>query len=317
MNTTLKLSTIALLAALLSGTSVSALSINLGGGDAPLVDLGNGNNADATISVDTGTALGGGSSSTGNIDAAVNLGLGSNGGSDASVVNSGGTGGLLNLGGDGGLANLGSHDDSEDADLLDIETGGRNGSGNGRLLDLANADATLNLGGNGRLLDLGTSNAPTARISINTDPIITGSTGNGRTGTGPVGTNGTNASGLGGVGSVGGSAGSRGPQAIPPVACLTMDDKQVAQLVTGHEYGRATFNSWSDTRSLQVVELNLCNGADTEISAAVASDANVARLQTFLAGQVKVKAGLKSEGHAPGDVIAADNKGSVLIVYVL
>ena len=90
----------------------------------------------------------------------------------------------------------------------------------------------------------------------------------------------------------------------------------LAQLVNRHEYGRTTFNSWANARSLRVVEVNVCDGSDARVSEAIAGDANIARLQAFFAAQAKVRAGLQSQGHTPGDVIAADHDGSVLIVYV-
>ena len=63
-----RLSTIALFAAALAVTPAAALSLNLGG-SGPLVDLGNGNNADATVSVDTGNLLGGSGNGDDTIDA--------------------------------------------------------------------------------------------------------------------------------------------------------------------------------------------------------------------------------------------------------
>ena len=115
MKKTIKLSTIALLTTALTALPAYALSLNLGGGNDPVVDLGNGNNADATVSVDTGNLLDGGSSGAdADVDATVNLNLGNaggdlggDGGLVGGIVNDGGDGGVVNLGGSGGLVNLG------------------------------------------------------------------------------------------------------------------------------------------------------------------------------------------------------------------
>jgi hypothetical protein len=148
-----RLSTIALLAALAVSPAVAA-SINLGG-SGPLVDLGNGNNADATLSVDTGNLLGADDGDDTSAGGTVDLNLGDITGDDG-VLDLGGDDGLLNLGGDDGLLDLGG-----DGDLLDL--GGDGGlhdlGGDGGVVDLADIDLgdgdLLDLGSEGELLDLG------------------------------------------------------------------------------------------------------------------------------------------------------------------
>ena len=61
----------------------------------------------------------------------------------------------------------------------------------------------------------------------------------------------------------------------------------------------------------------LLSGSSADVTAAADGNANIARLQAFLAAQAKVKAGLQSKGYDAGDVIAADHSGAVLIVYVI
>jgi hypothetical protein len=145
----LKLSAIALLTTALTVVPAYAVSLNLGGGDAPVVDLGNGNNANATVGVDTGNVLGGGGSDT-NGDAAVDLNLGDIGGNNdnndnlGNVVDNDGDGGLVNLGGNNDLIDLNSEGDG----VIDL-------GGNGDLLDLGTDGDLLDFGGDGNLLDLG------------------------------------------------------------------------------------------------------------------------------------------------------------------
>jgi hypothetical protein len=64
------------------------------------------------------------------------------------------------------------------------------------------------------------------------------------------------------------------------------------------------------------VEVNICDEISGNVDLAVEASSNVAQLQAFLAGQVKVREGLQQTGHTPDDVIAADPAGDVLVVYV-
>lgn len=134
-----KLSAIALLTTALTAVPAYALSLNLGG-NGPLVDLGNSNNADATVSVDTGNILGGGNNGDAGANAAVDINLGSIGGDgDGGLL---GSNSLIDLGGDDNVDAVIDLDLGTDGDLLDL-------GGDGGLIDLAD------LGGTGDLLDLG------------------------------------------------------------------------------------------------------------------------------------------------------------------
>ncbi len=189
MRKSLKLSAIALLTTAMTALPAYALSLNLGG-DEPLVDLGNDNNADATVSVDTGDVLGDDDDGGADADAAVEVNLNdiggdSSGGTLDTVVDDDGDGGLVNLGGDGDLVDLNSNGDSVvdmggDGDLLELGSSGdlldlgggplldltgdpATGAvieadlGGGDLLDTGETGSLLNLGGSGDLLDLGSS----------------------------------------------------------------------------------------------------------------------------------------------------------------
>ena len=67
---------------------------------------------------------------------------------------------------------------------------------------------------------------------------------------------------------------------------------------------------------MNVVEVDLCDDVAANIQLAVEASANVDRLQDFLAAQAKVRAGLQQTGHSTEDVIAADDAGDTLVVYV-
>lgn len=305
------------------GDLIDLAGLNLG--DGSLLDLSGNDDVDAAIEIDLGD---------GDL-----LDLGSTGG----IGGIGGTGGLLDLGGDGDLLDLGG-----DGDLLDL-----GGSTQLLALDLGgtNVDADLNLdGGDEPIVDVtisndegglagtgvlpnteteatvGGGNAATVKITDTSDDDSgNGGGGNGGGGNGGGG-NGNGGNGSGGNGNGSGGSGSGGAGngggdgslfATNGAACLTLTPAQVDELIRRHVYNRATFNSWASAQSLRVVEVDLCAGEMAEVAAAAGADANVARLQAFLAAQAKVRAGLQSKGHAPGDVIAADHSGEILTVYVI
>lgn len=426
----LKLSAIVLLTTAVGVLPASALSLNLGGGSGPLIDLGNDNNADATLGIDTGNLLGGsggeddGASVDGGVTVNLSNVLGSGGGEGGlldlggtgNVLDLGGTNGLIDLDGNGPLLNLGNDDDAAllnlggSGDLLDLggtgnvlDLGGEGGLldlgagfldlgdgavdlallgdddvidlsstggiGAGRLIDLDGTDPLLNLGaddneallnlgstddlldlGNGGLLDLGGTDELVAANVLGTDisaDVLNGDsiadinigTGNGGLlgtgllggtdvnvaiggGSGGAGGGGTGGGGNGGNGGNGGGGGNGGSggsliAAAGDDACLSLSANELKQLVNRHNYSRATFNSWASASQLKVVKVDLCEGQMEKVAMSVGGDANIARLQAFLAAQAKVSAALQSQGYSPSDVIAADHDGSVLIVYVI
>lgn len=393
MKNTIRLSTIALLAAALAVTPASALTINLGGNE-PLVQLGGSDDSGAAVSVETDDLLGGsgggilgGSDGGGSNDtnATVDLDLGNTTGA--------GTGTLLDLGGssggqlldfgDGYLLDLSGNDETDAVVDLDLtSTGGIGETGN--LLDLGGSGRVLSLTGTSGdedvLLDLGNTDVvgdvnlendddPTARVDLigndgvarsgllrGTDGLVTlggdnaatislsdsgdDGTGGDGTGTGSDGGDGTGNGGDGdgdGAGNAGAaSAGSNtaGTMAASSrtatnttartnlranagaTACLDVGANQIGQLVDRHTYDEQTFKAWADARSMKIVEVDICDRAVAQVETALDGSANIARLQAFLASQAKVRAGLQSTGYTTNDVIAADDGGDTLIVYV-
>ena len=67
---------------------------------------------------------------------------------------------------------------------------------------------------------------------------------------------------------------------------------------------------------MNVVEVDICDEVEANIDLAVEASANVDRLQNFLASQAKVRLGLQQTGYTTDDVIAADDAGETLVVYV-
>ena len=308
MKTNLKLSTVALLAAMLTTLPATAAVINLGGdgNNGGLVNLGGAGGSNTNALVDTGNLLGN-SGNNPNSNASTGL-LGTSGNPATATVNLGGTRtgstGALNLFGTG----------NDDPTTANVNLGGTGSGTNGNvLLDLfggdgnaaPNANVTLgspgNVAGNGTLIDL---------------------FGNGTGGTN--GSNGANGSNGGAIFGTGGNSGSgsttisSGGIRVASLdtrtgACFTPNAQQIAKLSARHVYGPATFSTWKGVASIKIVDVGVCNNA----AASLTSQPNIDHLQSYLDGNAALRAGLGKAGHAPGDVVAVDRSGSDLVVYVM
>lgn len=306
----LKISAIALTAAMFV-TGASAASINVGGGNGGLVNLGGGS--------------GGGSTANATVD----------------LGNGGGNGGLLNLGGPGNDATVDLNLNDPNANTATIDLGNTLGNGgtnatvdlgggtNGSLVNLFGTGnpttATVNLGGadgtNGSaLLDLfgNGGDGVNADVALNTGTLVDlFGNGNGDGGTGATGGSGSGSSGggLSGPGNGGSTIVRGGVTTVRAFStkCFTPNASQIEKLANRHVYGNATFATWAGSSNLKIVDVGLCNGAGTAISA----NANVDRLQSFVASNAVLKASLGKAGHGPGDVIGADKNGQTLTVYVM
>lgn len=151
MSRSIKLSTIALLAAMLVSAPAHAVSLNLGGDDSgTLLDLGGDAGVEANVNVNAGDVLGSGGNTTADVN--VNLGGGTSGSSPTSVDAN------VNLGGSNSTnanvtVNTGG---GSDDDLLDLF--GDPVTANVNLGGGSDANVTIDIGGvggdDGDLLDL-------------------------------------------------------------------------------------------------------------------------------------------------------------------
>ena len=76
-------------------------------------------------------------------------------------------------------------------------------------------------------------------------------------------------------------------------------------------------SGWASSKSMKIIEVDLCTSAKDRLEGKLSADANIQRLQDYLAGNSVLRAALKQKGHSTGDVIAVDKKGTTLIVYVM
>jgi hypothetical protein len=320
---TLKLSTIALLTAMLAGAPVGAASLNLRGGDASLLSLG-GSGTSSVITLDTGNLLSGSTGGSGSNSTLVDATLGGSGSSEGALledatasvkVDLGGSsdsGTLLDLFGDGGdpivaSVNLGASDGTTANVLLDLFG---NGSDSSAKLSLDNGQSVGGLSGTdgGAILDLFGNQGPNG--------------GNRGSGTGQEG-NGSSTGGIGGSetsgnGAVGSGTGLRvasidAHATANAKACFSPDTAQIAKLVSRHQYGPATFSAWASVKSLKIINVGLC----TRAAATITGEPNIGHLQAFISGNATIRAGLTKQGHSPSDVIAVDKSGNTLVLYVI
>ena len=94
------------------------------------------------------------------------------------------------------------------------------------------------------------------------------------------------------------------------------DNTQLSTLLNRHDY-TASMAGWSGASNVQIVEIALCNDAKLRVAEAAAANANYLALQRFIANQPAIRAGLRSSGYGLDDVVAVDNGGGKLIVYVI
>ena len=318
MKTNFRLSTVALLAAMLTTLPASAAVINLGGdgSNGGVLNLGGNGGSNTNAVVDTGNLLGNNGNNP-NSTVTTDL-LGTGDGSDPTTAN-------VNLGGTGTTGNrinlFGTGND--DPTTANVDLGGTGSGTNGNvLLDLFGSDGTTSPNGNvtlgtpGDVAGLGTGDGTLIDLFGDGSDGGTGGTGAG----GTNGTNGTNGGSTFGVGGSGGSGGtiSAGGRRVASLdsrtgACFTPNAQQIAKLSSRHTYEPATFSTWSGATSIKVVDVGVCDNA----AASLTSQPNIDRLQAYIDGNAALKAGLGKAGHSSGDVVAVDRTGQNLVVYVM
>jgi hypothetical protein len=247
----------------------------------------------ASLDVDLGGLLGGNNTDT----ATVTVGGSSSGGIDADV----------NLGGNPGGSN-GTLLDLFGNELVTADLSAPNGSSTIDLL--GGGDTTVVVGGPGIIDDLFGSGVTTAQVGLglpDADGVVEDLFG-------PL-SGGNGGGGNGGNGGGGGNGSGGGVQvaALGNVdACYSPNSMQIDKLANRHVYTAETFASWRGATTLKIVRINLCDAAGARIE----GNANVAALQNYLASFPAFSARLKAKGFAPDDVIAVDRTGNTLIVYV-
>lgn len=332
------LSIIALLAAAVLATNAGAATVNLGGSGTSLLSIGGSGSSAATVDVN----LGGGndSNASSDIEATVNvntggdlLNLGGSSGTDATVtINSGGgggTGSLLDLGGTGsettatvdlgdtGSATVDLFGTGDDATAT-VDLGGASGSGVLDLFGNEGSSGTVSIGGT----DLGGLDVvdTVAGVSDLVDLFGVDISGD------SVGSGGSGGSGGDGDNPLIPGPGLFGPGNGTDVAsvdsdfnsaCFMPNDAQIAKLIARHTYTQSLMRSWAGTTKLKVVKVALCASARSSLGGLLADNANISRLQDYLARFPAIAAGLKKQGASAGDVIAVDRSGKTLVVYVI
>ena len=229
MRTSLKISAIAVIAAMFLTVPASAVTLNLGGtGSGGVINFG-GSNTDPNVDILTNGSVNDGSPN----GTATSNALNNGGGPTTAALNLGGTGGpsdangnvLLDLFGPGNgndaavaLGSGGGTDGGAALDLFGNGSGGGSGAG----------------GGTGSGDDLFGPSGGTSRAS-----------GTGLTGTGIR------------VASLDNNANAK---------CFAPDPTQIARLTSRHDYSAVTLSDWVNASSISIVTTNLCDGARNAIT---------------------------------------------------
>lgn len=320
----LKISTLAILAGMLTTMPAAALDVNLGDGSGGLLNVNGSGGDNSTVNLDTGTGnlLGGsdGTDAIANVDlggapeATVDLGATNGSGPDATVdlggVGGAGDGTLLDLFGPGStdpttaninLGNVGGTGSTNGNVLIDL-FGGGSGSGQTAAVTLGSGDADGNV-----LIDLfgpGTGSDGSGGSAGSTGGGSGSATGGGSVSTGGTGLGVRTNSAVGvKVASLDANAG----------ACFTPNAEQVAKLVNRHAYADSIFATWNGIASIKVVNVGVCDSA----AGSITGNANIGRLQSFVNSRPALRDSLGKLGHTPSDVIGIDKNGRTLTVYVL
>jgi len=296
-----------------SGSSSSAIGVNISGSG----DLLNGSDTDALV--DLGVNGGAKDGSSAILSGGRLVDLGEDGDADVNLDLFGQPGGAgqtyaakVNLG-DGGqddvILDLFGGDGGSDATTAQVIFGGSRAAGSAT--DLAGDDAVmLDLFGTG-----GTDSVQTASIAPRSS---TGADAdNGGDGTevfAPAAPGGTQPmprplpAGAGGLAKA-------GIATTGTVKCFSPDATQIDNLLGRTDYSVALTTSWKDADNVKLVPINLCAGARADLDAALAADANIGFLHSAVAGDAEITAAL-DPGYTPDDVLAVDQSGDELTVYV-
>jgi hypothetical protein len=314
------------LAALLA-TPAGALSLNLGGGSDGLINLGGDSSADSSsstsVNVTTNGLANGDDDGTllnlfGNGSTVADIGLGTGDTTTHGTVTIGDNDDLLvDLFGPSGTA---AGDTSASASIGGLGLG--DGAAGGDLLDLfgssnsTETSGTIQLGGLGtdELLNLfGPGSGSGAGAGAGSGAGAAGGSGSGAGGGMAVPSEPAHPGFVGGIGT-GVQVADLGK--APAKACFVPDETQVSTLLNRHSYADASPN-WAGISEVQIVEIGVCPDAKLRIAEAASANANYFALKGFVSGQDAIRASLLKSGHAIGDVVAVDQNGSKLIVYVI
>lgn len=249
---------------------------------------------------------------------------------DANLLGTGGSGGVLDVGdvtgdlvdnvnvdlfGDADRTigiDAGTTDDGivADVDLLGGVTGG------GGLLD----DVDVNLD----LFGPNDGSGGTGGGTGNGGGTQTGDTGGGGGSGGGVPIDPTQTGSTGGNPGGGNGAGAAIPPvrvastsaATPSASCFSPNPTQVEHLLDRSSYDAAVTAKWKAADQVQVVEVNLCADARSNLSAAIAADQNLQFLQAAIAADAQISGKIAPE-HQADDVLAVDvSADNDLTVYV-
>jgi hypothetical protein len=99
------------------------------------------------------------------------------------------------------------------------------------------------------------------------------------------------------------------------VGCFSPNQAQIEHLLGRKQYSVDVATEWRSAEEVRVVPINLCPGARTRLEAALEADANLNTLHAAVAANDQITAAIEPN-YAPDDVLAVDQSGEDLSVYV-
>jgi hypothetical protein len=96
--------------------------------------------------------------------------------------------------------------------------------------------------------------------------------------------------------------------------CFIPDDTQIAHLVNRNSYDASVTASWQQTAKVSLVPINICPEAKAKVATALQAKADIGAMMAAVSANAKIKGALGGRG--PGNVLAIDQSGDTLTVYV-
>ena len=96
--------------------------------------------------------------------------------------------------------------------------------------------------------------------------------------------------------------------------CFTPDDTQIAHLVNRNSYDASVTASWQSAAKISLVPIKLCPEAESKVVAALNAHAGIGVMQAAVSANARIRSALGGRG--PGNVLAIDQAGDTLTVYV-
>ncbi|QEE21432.1 hypothetical protein FNA67_15100 [Youhaiella tibetensis] len=98
--------------------------------------------------------------------------------------------------------------------------------------------------------------------------------------------------------------------------CSAASGNQVLQLVAASKYSNRMINGWSRATNVQVVPIRVCSAAKANLAAAAASNRTFGLMQQAVLTDPLISTSLMRAKSSAGRVLAVNQAGKTVTVYV-